>query len=59
MVHSFLESNISNKINNARFFKSGLPGQILEKVATKGECDENFLKKGSMSGSPVLNYKFQ
>jgi hypothetical protein len=33
------------------YFKAGLPGQILEKVATKGKCDENFFKKVAYLGT--------
>jgi hypothetical protein len=28
-----------------QMFKTGLPGQIFEKVATKGKYDENFSKR--------------
>jgi hypothetical protein len=31
--------------------KPGLPGQILEKVATNGKCDENSLKKVACLGA--------
>jgi hypothetical protein len=34
-------------------FKTSLPGQILEKVAIKGKCDEKFLKKVAYLGALV------
>jgi hypothetical protein len=35
---------------------SGLPGQILEKVATKGKCDEKFLKKVACLGALIFKH---
>jgi hypothetical protein len=50
-----------NQISRAKFwkskqiikFKAGLPGQILKKVATKGKCDEKFLKKVAYLGALI------